>query len=93
MYPVIGLPPLLVGAVQVTVAELAPALALASVGAPGTVAAVGVTGLDGLEAVVPPSLIALTTMRQDLAVMASTVTALLVGSFARGRPHDNGKER
>ena len=55
-------PPLLAGAVQVTVAEALPAVAVPMVGAPGTVAgAVGVTEFDGAEAApVPTELIAAT---------------------------------
>ncbi len=41
-------PPLLVGAVQVTLAEALPPVAVPMVGAPGTVA--GVTELDAAEA-------------------------------------------
>ena len=48
VYPVIALPPLDAGAVQVTVAWVLPAVATTLVGAPGTVAAaVGVTEFDG----------------------------------------------
>jgi len=48
-YPVIAEPPLLAGAVQVTVAEPLPAVTAPSVGAPGTVA-VGVTAAERVEA-------------------------------------------
>ena len=52
-------PPLLAGAVQVTVAEALPKVAVPMVGAPGTVA--GVTALDWAEAApVPMALIAAT---------------------------------
>ena len=47
LYPVIATPPLNAGAVQDTVAEAMPALAVTPVGAPGTVR--GVTALDGAE--------------------------------------------
>ena len=54
----IALPPLL-GAVQLTVAELLPAVADTPVGVPGAVGAVGVTALDGEEAgPVPMALVA-----------------------------------
>jgi hypothetical protein len=43
---VIALPPLLDGAVQLTVAEPEPAVALTAVGVPGTVALLGVTAFD-----------------------------------------------
>jgi hypothetical protein len=56
---VIALPPLLAGAVQLTVADALPPVAVMAVGAPGTVA--GVTLLDGLEAgLVPIALVAVT---------------------------------
>ena len=45
VYLVIALPPLLVGAVQLTVADPLPAVAVTPVGAPGS--AFGVTALDG----------------------------------------------
>ena len=57
-----ALPPLLTGAVKVTVALALPALAMPMVGAPGTVAATfGVTLFDAAEAVpLPMALMALT---------------------------------
>ncbi len=48
VYLVIVLPPLFVGAVQLTVAVVLPAVAVTAVGAPGS--AFGVTALDGDEA-------------------------------------------
>jgi hypothetical protein len=46
-----ALPPLLAGAVQLTVAEALAAVAVTAVGAPGTdPLPAGVTGLDGAEA-------------------------------------------
>ena len=60
VYPVIALPPLLPGAVKLTLAVVAPGVAVPMVGAPGIVAA-GVTLLDAAEAVlVPAALVALT---------------------------------
>ena len=54
-----ALPPLLAGAVQVTVAEALPAVADTPVGAPGTVA--GVTAVEAAEAApVPAPLVAVT---------------------------------
>jgi hypothetical protein len=44
---VIALPPVVVGAVQLTVANALPAVAVTPVGAPGS--ALGVTALDGAE--------------------------------------------
>ncbi len=56
----IGLPPL-DGAVQLTVADALPAVAVTPVGAAGAVGAVGVTALDGAEAgLVPTALVAVT---------------------------------
>jgi hypothetical protein len=56
-----GLPPLLVGGVQLTVAELLPAVAVTPVGAPGAPGAVGVTVFDGAdEGPVPDALVAAT---------------------------------
>ena len=52
VYPVMALPPLFVGAVQVTVAWALPPVAVPIVGAPGTVA--GVTELDAAEAALLP---------------------------------------
>ena len=57
-----ALPPSLAGAVQETVAEALPAVAVTAVGAPGTVAgATGVTLLDASEgALLPTALLAAT---------------------------------
>jgi hypothetical protein len=58
---VIALPPLLDGAVQVTVAAVLPPVAATAVGAPGAVGALGVTALDAEEAgPVPLALVAVT---------------------------------
>ena len=55
-----GLPPL-PGAVQDTVAEPLPAVAVTPVGAPGAVGAAGVTAFDAAEAgPVPTALVAVT---------------------------------
>ena len=48
VYVVIVLPPLLAGAVQLTVADALPAVAVTAVGAPGRL--FGITALDGEEA-------------------------------------------
>ncbi len=59
VYPVMALPPLLAGAVNVTVAWASPAVAAPMVGAPGTVA--GVTLLEAVEAAPwPMALVAFT---------------------------------
>jgi hypothetical protein len=59
---VIGLPPSLAGAVQVTVACASPAVAVTAAGALGTVAgATGVTSFDGADAaLVPTAFVAVT---------------------------------
>ena len=57
----IALPPLLDGAVQFTVADPLPAVAVTPVGAPGAVGALGVTALDGEDAgPLPFALVAVT---------------------------------
>ncbi len=53
VYPVIGVPPVLPGAVQVTVALASPAIAETPVGAPGTSA--GTIATDATEAVLVPA--------------------------------------
>ena len=59
VYPVMGEPPVDVGAVQVTVAVPLPAVAATADGAPGTV--IGITELDAPEAgPVPTALMAAT---------------------------------
>jgi hypothetical protein len=63
---VIALPPLLLGAVHLTCAAEEPAVAVTPVGAPGTLAAVGVTELDGEDSgPLPAELIALTVNTYD----------------------------
>jgi hypothetical protein len=57
---VIGLPPLLTGAVKLTLACPLPAVAVAPVGAPGTV--LGVTLLDGADASLEPAMFVATTV-------------------------------
>lgn len=59
VYPVIAVPPLSVGAVQLIDADASPPVAITLVGAPGTVT--GITGLEALEtALVPLALVAVT---------------------------------
>jgi hypothetical protein len=60
VYPPMGLPPSLVGAVQVTVADPMPAVATTAVGAPGTFGSV--IAAEGCEAgPVPAAFVAVTT--------------------------------
>ena len=54
---------MLAGATKVTVARAFPAVALAPVGAPGTVAAVGVTGLVATEAAPVPTMLVAVTVK------------------------------
>ncbi len=61
VYPVIGLPPLSPGAVQLTVADALPRTAVTFVGAPGTVA--GVTELEGAEGGPVPTVLAAVTVK------------------------------
>jgi hypothetical protein len=59
VYEIIGLPPFDVGVVKLTIARVLPGVAVAPVGAPGTVA--GVTGLDDADAgPVPTAFVAVT---------------------------------
>jgi hypothetical protein len=58
---VIALPPLLAGAVKLTVACVLPALAATAVGAPGTVT--GVTALDAVLAEPLPTALVATTLK------------------------------
>ena len=59
----IALPPLLAGAVQLTVAWAVPATALTLVGDPGAVGALGVTELDGDEGLLVPIALVAVTVR------------------------------
>jgi hypothetical protein len=58
---VIGLPPLLLGAENVTVALPGPAVALTFVGMPGTVA--GITAFDDAEGKLLPTLLVAVTAK------------------------------
>jgi hypothetical protein len=61
VYPVIAEPPLLSGAVKVTVARAFPAVAVPIVGAPGTVVADGVTEFEAeLATLMPFAFVAVT---------------------------------
>jgi hypothetical protein len=62
VYPVMGLPPLLTGAVNITVAWALPAVAEALVGAPGTFGA-GVTLFDGADGTLSPTAVVATTLK------------------------------
>jgi hypothetical protein len=77
-YPMIWLPPSVVGAVQSIVAEAFPGVAVTPVGVPGDVAAGNVTvvGEEEIELYVPsPAIVAVTThVPGDCAVRASPST-------------------
>ena len=57
----IALPPLLTGAVKLTLAVALPAVAVTAVGAPGTVA--GVTLFDGVDCALDPTALVATTLK------------------------------
>ena len=67
VYLVSALPPLLVGAVQLTVADASAAVAVTPVGAPGALGALGVTALDAGDSEPAP-----------LALVADTVNVYVV---------------
>jgi hypothetical protein len=75
---VIALPPLLAGAVKLTVACALPALAATAVGAPGTVA--GVTAVDELLAAPLPMALVATTLKVYAVPLTRPVT--LIGEAA-----------
>ena len=79
----IALPPLLDGAVQDTVADPLPAVAVTPVGAPGTVGAVGVTALDGEEADPVPMALVADTVKVYVVPLVSPGT---VADVAGGLP-------
>ena len=62
VYPVIVEPPVDVGALQLTVACVLPAMAVTLVGAPGIVA--GVTLLEGVDSLPSPTLLVATTVNE-----------------------------
>src|SRR5215831_16053642 len=71
------LPPLVAGAVQLTVAWAFPAVAVTAVGAPGTVA--GVTALDAAEAgPVPAALVAVTVNVYAVPLVRPVTVAVVV---------------
>ncbi len=69
-------PPVEAGAVQLTVAEALPPVAVPMVGAPGVVA--GVTELDWAEAVPVPTLLIAATVKVYVVPLVSPVTVSLV---------------
>ena len=77
----IGEPPSAAGAVQVTVAEALPAVALAAVGATGTVAgASGVTLFEAAEAVLSPTaLLAMMVKETGVPLVRPLKMALVFG--------------
>jgi hypothetical protein len=80
VYPVIALPPVLPGAVQLTSAWLVAALAVTPVGAPGGLACTGVTLLDCADAgPVPTALVALTVNVYAVPFVSPVTVALVAG--------------
>jgi hypothetical protein len=70
------LPPLLTGAVKLTLACVLPAVAVAAVGAPGTVA--GVTLFDGVEGRLEPAAFVATTVNVYAVPFVRPVTTCVV---------------
>jgi hypothetical protein len=73
---VIALPPLLAGAVKVTLACALPPVAITFVGAPGTVA--GVTEFDGVDGALDPAALAATTVKVYAVPFVSPVIVCVV---------------
>src|SRR5665648_799197 len=78
VYPVIDEPPLLAGAVQLTIAEAFPGVANTAVGAPGTV--LGVTTALATDAGEVPTLLVAVTVNVYAVPLASPVTVPVVTS-------------
>jgi hypothetical protein len=74
VYAVIAEPPLLAGAVNVTLACALPAVAVPIVGAPGTVA--GVTLFDAAEGALPPTALLAVTVKVYAVPLARPVTVI-----------------
>jgi len=81
--PVIGLPPLLVGAVNVTVADALPAVAVTAVGAPGTVT--GVTVSDTFV-LLPTAFTARTLIVTGVPLVRPVTTWLVASSTSSHAP-------
>ena len=79
----IGLPPLLVGAVHVTLAVLFPPVAVAPVGADGAESAVGVTALDAADAALGPMALLAVTVK---VYVVPGVRLLIVADVEGGEP-------
>jgi hypothetical protein len=71
-----ALPPLLTGATKVTLACVLPAVAVAPVGAPGTVA--GVTLVDGRDGALDPAAFVATTVNVYAVPLVNPVTVCVV---------------
>src|ERR1700693_5419523 len=76
VYPVIAEPPLLAGAVKVTVAVALPAVAVPMVGAPGTAPPAGVTLFEAAEAAPVPLALVAVTVKVYAAPLVKPVTAI-----------------
>ena len=75
VYPVIALPPLLTGAVKLTLACRLPGVAVTAVGAPGTVR--GVTLFDELDGALEPAAFVATTVKVYAVPLVSPVIVWL----------------
>src|ERR687883_605476 len=71
-------PPLEAGAVQLTLAEALPAVAVTAVGAPGTVA--GVTLFDASDAALVPTALVAVTVKLYAVPFVRPVTVAVVGT-------------
>ena len=83
VYPVIGEPPLLTGAVHDTTATPFPAEAVTAAGAPGTV--LGVTAADAADAGEIPVALVAVTVNVYAVPLTRPVTVRLLASAAAGR--------
>jgi hypothetical protein len=83
VYLVIVLPPLLVGAVQLTAAEALPPVAVTAVGALGADGAAGVTAFDGAESGPVPLPLVADTLKVYVVPFVNPVTVVDV---AGGNP-------
>ncbi len=78
VYWVSELPPVLLGAVQLTWADPTPAVAVTPVGAPGTLGALGVTELDGEDSGPVPAVLVADTVNVYAVPLVSPATVVEV---------------
>ena len=84
VYESMAVPPLLAGAVQLTVADALPAVAVTPVGAPGAVVASGVTVFDAAEKALDPIVLNACTLKLTGVPAVSPVTTRLVAPAGAG---------